>query len=57
MIHVNEGLQVNEIAPLTYVEPRIRQIMLNRRKLDYIRRLETELMDEATKENEFEVYD
>ena len=57
LIHVNEVLQVNEIAPLAFVEPRIRQIMLNRRKLDYIRRLETELMDEATKENEFEVYD
>ncbi len=57
LIHVNEVLQVNEIAPLTYVEPRIKQIILNRRKLDYIRRLETEIMDEATKENEFEVYD
>ena len=57
LIHVNEVLQVNEIAPLTYVEPRIKQIILNRRKLDYIRSLETEIMDEATKENEFEVYD
>ncbi|MBT8312306.1 MAG: peptidyl-prolyl cis-trans isomerase [Flavobacteriaceae bacterium] len=47
----------NEIAPLTYIEPTIRQILLNRRKLEYMRRLETELMDEATKENTFEVYD
>ena len=57
LVYVNEVLQVNETAPLTYVEPQIRQIILNRRKLDYIRRLQTEIMDEATKENEFEVYD
>ena len=47
----------NDIAPLSYIEPKIRQVLLNRRKLDYIRKLETEIIDEATKENEFEVYD
>ncbi len=57
LTNINDVLDVNEIAPLTFVQPRIKQLILNRRKLDYIRRLETELMDEATKENEFEVYD
>lgn len=50
-------LQVNEIAPLGYIEPTIRQVLLNRRRLDFIRNLETEIIDEATKENEFEVYE
>ncbi|MBT8184652.1 MAG: peptidyl-prolyl cis-trans isomerase [Eudoraea sp.] len=50
-------LQVNEIAPLNYIEPTIRQVLLNRRKLDFIRNLETEIIDEATRENEFEVYE
>ena len=54
---VNDVLQVNEIAPLSFIEPTIKQVILNRRKLDYIRRLETEIIDEATKENEFEVYE
>jgi len=31
--------------------------LLNRRKLDYIRKLEIEIIDEATKKNEFEVYE
>ena len=53
---VMEVLEVNEIAPLSYIEPTIRQVLLNRRKLDYLRRLETEIIDEATKENEFEVF-
>ena len=49
-------LDVNDVAPLTYIEPSIRQVLLNRRKLDYIRKLETEIIDEAIKEKEFEVY-
>ncbi len=57
LVNINNVLQVNEIAPLPYVEPRIRQLIINRRKLDYIRRLETDIIDEATKEKEFEVYD
>ncbi len=49
-------LNVNDIAPLSYIEPTIRQVLLNRRKLEYMRRLETEIIDEAIKEKEFEVY-
>ena len=49
-------LEINDIAPLSYIEPSIKQVLLNRRKLDYIRKLETEIIDEAIKEKEFEVY-
>jgi len=49
-------LQVNDIAPLSFIEPTIKQVLLNRRKLDYMRKLETEIIDEAIKEKEFEVY-
>ncbi|MFS4494686.1 peptidyl-prolyl cis-trans isomerase [Maribacter sp. 2308TA10-17] len=49
-------LQINDIAPLSFIEPTIKQVLINRRKLDYIRRLETEVIDEAIKQNEFEVY-
>ncbi len=49
-------LEINDIAPLSYIKPSIEQVLLNRRKLDYIRKLETEIIDEAIKEKEFEVY-
>ena len=49
-------LEVNDVAPLSYIEPSIKQVLLNRKKLNYIRNLETEIIDEATKEKEFEVY-
>lgn len=54
---VGDILKINDIAPLSYIEPTIRQVLLNRRKLDYIRKLEIEIIDEATKKKEFEVYE
>ena len=48
---------INEIAPLGYIRPTLRQVLLNRRKLEFLRRLETELLDEAVKQNEFEIYE
>ncbi len=54
---IAEVRNINEIAPLTYIKPTIRQVLLNRRKLEFIRRLETDILDEAVKRNEFEIYE
>lgn len=54
---VVDVLKPNEIAPLSYIEPTIRQVLLNRRKMKYLRSLETDLMDEAIRQKEFEIYD
>jgi len=51
-----EVKEVNDVAPLSFVKPNIKQVLLSRRKLDFVRKLETEIIDEAVKENEFEVY-
>ncbi|WP_273566386.1 hypothetical protein [Maribacter halichondriae] len=56
LVKITGVLQVNDIAPLSFIEPTIKQVLLSRRKLDYIRKLETEIIDEAIKEKEFEVY-
>lgn len=53
---VTDVLEINDIAPFDYVSPDIRQLILNRRRMDYIRNLETDIIDEAIKKNEFEVY-
>ena len=55
--NITDVRQVNEIAPLSFITPTIKQVLLNRRKLDYIRKLETEIIDEATRENNFQVYE
>lgn len=53
---VIDVLEPNDIAPLTYIEPTIKQVLLSRRKLEYIRKLDAEIIDEAIKDKHFEVY-
>jgi hypothetical protein len=53
---VNNVLKVNDVAPLSYITQDIKQVILNRRRLKYVRKLETEIIDEAIKNNEFEIY-
>jgi len=57
LAEVIDVLNVNDIAPLSYIEPTIRQVLLNRRKMMYLRSLETDLINEAIQRKEFEIYD
>ena len=57
LIKIADVLKVNDVAPLSYIEPTIKQVLLSRRRLGYIRKLETEIIDEAIKDKEFEVYE
>lgn len=54
---VTDVLETNDIAPFEYILPEIRQLIINRRRLDYVKKLKTEIIDEAIKKNEFEIYD
>ena len=53
---VTNVLEANDVAPLRYIAPNIKQIILNRRRLAQMRKLENDVLDEAIKENEFEIY-
>lgn len=53
---VSNVLDINDTAPLSYVTPDIKQIIINRRRLSQIKKIETEIIDEAIKKNEFEIY-
>ncbi len=54
---VTDVLETNDIAPFEYIVPEIRQLIINRRRLDYVKKLKTEVIDEAIKKNEFEIYE
>ncbi|MFS4456304.1 peptidyl-prolyl cis-trans isomerase [Maribacter sp. 2304DJ31-5] len=56
LVKIEEVKKLNEIAPLPFVAPTIKQVLLSRRKINYLRKLETEIIDEAIKDKEFEVY-
>ena len=54
---ISEVLNINDIAPLSHVKPTIKQVLLNRRSMKGLRSLEAEIIDEAIKKNEFELYE
>jgi len=56
MIKVKEVLKKNETAPLSYIKPTIRQIILNKRKRELIKKLEKDITKDAIKNKQFEIY-
>jgi len=55
-VKVNAVLGQNQESPLSYIEPTIRQVILNKRKLEYIKKIEKEITDDALKNNKYEIY-
>ena len=56
LIQVQDAIEKGDDAPLEYVRPTIQQIILNKRKLDLIKKLEADITKDAIKNNDFEVY-
>ncbi len=56
MIKIKEVLTKNETAPLLYIKPTIRQIILNKRKRELIKKLEKDITKDAIKNKQFETY-
>ena len=56
LIQVQDALEKGDDAPLEYVRPTIQQIILNKRKLDLIKKLEADITKDAIKNNDFEIY-
>lgn len=57
LVRVNDILKRNENAPLGYITPTLQQIILNKRKLEFIRNLEKDLIDEAIQKKRFQIYE
>ena len=51
-----ERLDRNEIAPLSYIESTIKNIVLNRRKIEFLRNFDNEILQDAIKTKKFETY-
>lgn len=53
---IKDVLKRNDIAPISYVSPTIEQIILHKRKLELLRKIEVDLLDDAIKSQKFEKY-
>lgn len=56
LVKIEDMLMTNDIAPLSFVEPTIKQIILNKRKLELIKNLERDITKDAIKNKQFEIY-
>jgi hypothetical protein len=56
-INTIERLERGDQAPLTFVSPTIKQILLNREKLKYMKRLKTDLLNEIKSNKDVKRYD
>ncbi|PKA82062.1 hypothetical protein ATE92_0187 [Ulvibacter sp. MAR_2010_11] len=56
LVKIQDILKPNDIAPLSHIEPTIKQIILNKRKLELIKKLETDITKDAIKNKNFEIY-
>lgn len=57
MVKIKEVLNAKETAPLEYIKPTIRQIILSRRKRELIKKLEKDITKDAIENKQFEIFD
>lgn len=56
LMHVNDIRLQNDYAPIEYVNKSIKQIVINKRKLELIKQLENDISKDAIKNNKFQIY-
>ncbi|OAB75687.1 peptidylprolyl isomerase [Cochleicola gelatinilyticus] len=56
LVQIEDILATNDIAPLSFLQSTIEQIILNKRKLQLIKKLEKDITQDAIKNSNFEIY-
>lgn len=56
LIKVTNVIDKNQIAPFEYIKPTLKEVILNKRKLELIKKFEKEITDDAIKNKDYEIY-
>jgi len=56
LVKVKDVLLRNETAPISYVVPTIKQMILHKKKLELLRKIEETLIEDAIKNKNFQIY-
>jgi hypothetical protein len=57
IVKVREVIQKNSVGPYEYLKPTVKQILLNKRKKELIKKFETEIINDAIKNRKYEIYE
>jgi hypothetical protein len=55
-VKMRSVIDKNQVSPFDYVKPTLKELILNKRKLDLIKKFEKEITDDAIKNNKYEIY-
>lgn len=57
LMQVKDVLEIGQSAPLAYVTPTLKQIIINKRKLKLVNQLKSEIVNDALRNKKFEIYE
>jgi hypothetical protein len=57
LININDFRIKNDVAPFNYIKSTLKQVLLNKKKLEFISKFEKELIEDALQQNEYELYE
>lgn len=55
-VKISNVIDKNQVAPFQYLKSTLREVILNKRKLELIKKFEKEITDDAIKDKKYEVY-
>lgn len=56
LVKVTNVLDNRQVSPFQYVKPTLKQVIVNKRKLELIKKIEKDITDDAIKSKKYEVY-
>lgn len=56
LIKVTDVIDRNGISPFGYIKPTLKEVIINQRKLELIKKFEKEIIDDAIKNKDYELY-
>lgn len=56
LVKVSRVLDRNMVAPFEYIKPTLKEVIINTRKLELIKKIQKDITDDAIKNNKYEIY-
>jgi hypothetical protein len=57
LIRIIDYKNKNDIAPFDFIKPTLKQVLINKKKLEFISKFEKEIIEDALQKKEFEIYE
>lgn len=56
LVHIHDYMLANDLAPLEFVENNIKNLILNRRKIEFLKEIENNIYTEGERQKKFRIY-